>query len=60
MTDISYWKHNTNPLGYLKEVGMAALTGGVANTGLLRELKEAEISKARERDGALSKGKAEL
>nr|OQO29923.1 hypothetical protein B0A51_02919 [Rachicladosporium sp. CCFEE 5018] len=57
---ISYWKHNTNPLGFMKEIGVATMTGGVAVTGLLRELKEAEINKAREQDGNLSKSKSEL
>lgn len=41
-------------LGMAKEVGGAMLTGGVANTGALRELKEQEIREARARDSALS------
>lgn len=52
--DISYWKHNTGAIGYAKEVAGAALTGGVANTGLLRELKEGEIQEARSKDSSMS------
>jgi hypothetical protein len=33
---------------------MAALTGGVASTGLLRELKEDDIKHAREKDSSMS------
>ena len=52
--DITYWKHNVGALGYAKEVAGAALTGGVANTGLLRELKEGDIQKARSQDSSMS------
>ena len=52
--DITYWKHNVGAIGYAKEVAGAALTGGVANTGLLRELKEKEIQQARSKDSSLS------
>lgn len=44
---VSYWLHQVGALGFLKEVGVAAVTGKVANTGVLRELKDVEINKAR-------------
>ena len=44
---ISYYETDVGLLGYAKEVVQANITGGVANTGKLRELKEADISKAR-------------
>jgi hypothetical protein len=34
-------------LGYLKEVAMANVTGGIAVTGKLREMKESEIEQER-------------
>jgi len=45
---ITYWKSEVSMLGYAKEVGQAALTGKVANTGVLRELKTGELEKARQ------------
>lgn len=53
-TDISYWKHQVGKLGFAKEIAGAIMTGGVANTGALREMKTADIEAARQRDGALS------
>jgi len=44
---IAYWKKETSSLGFLKEVGTAALTGSVAQTGVLRELGEDDIAKER-------------
>lgn len=44
---ISYWLHQVGALGFMKEVGVAAVTGKVADTGVLRELKENEIEEAR-------------
>jgi general stress protein 26 len=44
---ISYWKHTVSSLGFMKEVGVATLTGKVAETGVSRELKEEDIEKAR-------------
>ncbi|EXJ89533.1 hypothetical protein A1O3_02600 [Capronia epimyces CBS 606.96] len=44
---IVYWKKETSSLGFLKEVGTAALTGSVAQTGVLRELMEEDISRER-------------
>lgn len=44
---IVYWKRETSSLGFLKEVGQAALTGGVAQTGVHRELTENDIDKER-------------
>lgn len=51
---ISYWKHEVGALGFMKEVGGAALTGGVANTGKLRQMTEQEITEARKRDAHLT------
>lgn len=51
---ISYWRHEVGALGFAKEVGGAAVTGGVANTGKLRQMKEEEIAAARKRDAGLS------
>ncbi|ORY04769.1 hypothetical protein BCR34DRAFT_491276 [Clohesyomyces aquaticus] len=44
---VVYWKHTVGALGFAKEVGMAALTGKVANTGVTRELKEQDLESAR-------------
>jgi general stress protein 26 len=44
---ITYWMHQVGALGFMKEVGVAAVTGQVANTGATRELKEAAIEQAR-------------
>ncbi|KAF2085414.1 hypothetical protein K490DRAFT_46901 [Saccharata proteae CBS 121410] len=44
---ISYWKANVTTLGFIKEVVGAAVTGGVANTGLLREIKGDDLEHAR-------------
>lgn len=44
---ISYWKATVGTLGFLKEVGVAAATGKVANTGVLRQLLEEDIEFAR-------------
>ena len=44
---ISYWKHEAGPAGFAKEVGGAVMTGGVANTGALRQMQEHEIQQAR-------------
>ncbi|KAM0717473.1 hypothetical protein Q7P37_007325 [Cladosporium fusiforme] len=51
---ISYWKHEVGGLGFAKEIIGANLTGGVANTGTLRELKEDEIAQARKSDSSMS------
>ncbi|EME45854.1 hypothetical protein DOTSEDRAFT_171519 [Dothistroma septosporum NZE10] len=51
---ISYWKKTTGPLTTAKEIGGAALTGRVANTGDLREMHQEEISQQRKKDSALS------
>jgi hypothetical protein len=37
-----------------KEIGGALLTGGVAKTGVLREVHEDEIKQARVKDSALT------
>lgn len=44
---IVYWKKETSTLGFMKEVGTAALTGGVAQTGVQRELTQEDIQKER-------------
>lgn len=44
---ISYYLTKVGLLGYAKEVGMAAVTGKVADTGVLRELGEQDIELAR-------------
>lgn len=44
---IVYWLHQVGALGFAKEVAGAALTGKVANTGVQRELKGADIEQAR-------------
>ncbi|KAK3614735.1 hypothetical protein LTR56_027056 [Elasticomyces elasticus] len=51
---ISYWKAEVGALGFGKEVLGAIVTGGVANTGALREMKEDEIAQARKSDSALT------
>lgn len=45
---VSYWLHQVGALGFAKEVVGAAITGAVANTGVTRELKEADLEKARQ------------
>lgn len=44
---VVYYKTEVGLLGYVKEVGVAAVTGKVAETGLLRELGEGDIEMAR-------------
>jgi general stress protein 26 len=44
---ITYYLTDVSILGYAKEVIGAAVTGGVANTGKIRELGEQDIEKAR-------------
>ncbi|KAF2144385.1 uncharacterized protein K452DRAFT_284699 [Aplosporella prunicola CBS 121167] len=44
---VTYYKTQVGTLGMIKEVAGAALTGKVANTGVLRELGEAELETAR-------------
>ena len=44
---IVYWKKEVSSLGFLKEVGVAAVTGSVAQTGTHRELSEEDIAKER-------------
>ena len=44
---ITYYLTEVGILGYAKEVIAANVTGGVANTGKLRELHEADIQQAR-------------
>ncbi|EMD00080.1 hypothetical protein BAUCODRAFT_145392 [Baudoinia panamericana UAMH 10762] len=51
---ISYWKHEVSSLGYMAEVATATMTGGVAATGTLRQMKEDEISQARSKHSTMS------
>ncbi|KAF2679166.1 hypothetical protein K458DRAFT_375661 [Lentithecium fluviatile CBS 122367] len=44
---VSYYKKEVGTLGMMKEVGLATVTGKVADTGVLRELQEADLEKAR-------------
>jgi general stress protein 26 len=44
---VCYYKVEVGLLGYAKEIVGAAVTGGVANTGKLRELSEQDLEKAR-------------
>ena len=51
---ISYWKHDVSALGFMGEIGTAVVTGGVANTGTLRQMKEDEIEQARSKHSNMS------
>ncbi|KAF2766310.1 hypothetical protein EJ03DRAFT_330167 [Teratosphaeria nubilosa] len=51
---ISYYKSESGMLGAAKEIIGANLTGGVANTGVLREIKGNELDQARAKDSALT------
>lgn len=42
-----YYLTQVGLLGYMKEVGVAAVTGKIAETGVLRELDERDIEAAR-------------
>jgi len=44
----TYYKTSVGTMGFMKEVGVAAVTGKVAETGVLRELQEVDLQKARE------------
>jgi general stress protein 26 len=44
---IVHWKKNVSSLGFFKEVGQAAFTGSVAQTGDHREFSKEEIEKER-------------
>lgn len=46
-TFVSYWKSKVGTLGGIKEVAGAAMTGKVANTGVLRQLTAKCIEQAR-------------
>jgi len=48
---VTYWKSEVSSVGYVKEVVVAAVTGKVANTGVLRELGEKELEEARRMEG---------
>jgi uncharacterized membrane protein AbrB (regulator of aidB expression) len=42
-----YYLTQVGLLGYMKEVGVATMTGKIANTGVIRELNEQDIELAR-------------
>ena len=44
---IAYWKKEVTKLGFAKEIMQSTITGQVAQTGVMRELDEAAIEKAR-------------
>lgn len=44
---VAYWKATVGTLGFLKEVGVAAVTGQVVNTGVQRQLLESDLEQAR-------------
>ena len=44
---VSYYKKTTGTLGFAKEVIGGAMTGQIADTGVLRELQASELEKAR-------------
>lgn len=45
---IAYWKTTSTSIGFLKEVTQASLTGGVADTGVNRQLFDKDIQQARD------------
>lgn len=47
---VSYWKKTTGTLGFFKEVGQAALTGEVAQTGVTRRIEGDVLAKEREKE----------
>jgi len=55
LADISYWKSTVGSAEeYKKEIEEAAKTGGVAKTGLLRNMKEDEIKEYRSKNSSLT------
>jgi general stress protein 26 len=44
---VVYYLTQVGLLGYMKEVGVATMTGKIANTGVIRELNEQDIELAR-------------
>jgi general stress protein 26 len=44
---VVYYLTQVGLLGYMKEVGVAAMTGKIADTGVIRELNEQDIEQAR-------------
>lgn len=54
-TDVSYWKHTVlGGVGFVAEVASAAVTGKVAQTGVLRQLKDNEIQQLRAKESSMS------
>ena len=44
---VAYWKATMGTLGFVQEVGIAAVTGQVAETGVQRQLLESDLEPAR-------------
>jgi len=44
---VACWKAIVGTLGFVKEVGVAAVTGQDANTGVQRQLLESDLEQAR-------------
>ena len=44
---VSYWKATVGTLGFFKEVGLAAVKGEVADTGVQRQLLQEDIQDMR-------------
>ena len=44
---VCYWLSQVSAVGFFKEVGLATMTGKVADTGVQRELKEDTLEQAR-------------
>ena len=45
---IVYWKSTVGSIGFAKEVAMGSMKGQVANTGVMREFKNADIQEMRD------------
>jgi general stress protein 26 len=45
---IAYWKKTVSSAGFAKEIGVAAATGRIADTGVTRELTKDDIATARD------------
>ncbi|MCJ1443643.1 MAG: hypothetical protein MMC23_004143 [Stictis urceolatum] len=44
---IAYWKRTVGSLGFMKEIGVAAATGRIADTGVTRDLDSNDLETAR-------------
>lgn len=50
---VAYWKSTVGTLGFVKEVGDAAGTEQVANTGVQRQLLQGDLEQTRRVEGAV-------